>query len=66
MGNISGVISPKRVISAAITLLITLLITTHEPPSRDPLIGVRTLITYRLCIGNPKFPKPYLGFVFRL
>ena len=31
---ISGVISPLRWVTDIVTLLITLLITTHEPPSR--------------------------------
>ena len=34
MGSISGVISPRIWVIGIVTLLITVLITTHEPPSR--------------------------------
>ena len=38
---ISGVISPLIWLISIVTLLITLLITTHEPPSRDQAWGLR-------------------------
>ena len=36
---ISGVISPLTWVTSTVTLLITLLITTHEPPSKGCIRG---------------------------
>ena len=53
---ISGVISPLRWVISIVTLLITVLITTHEPPCRDaPSPAARCLIrTHILRLLGPK------------
>ena len=40
---ISGFISPLIWVISIVTLLLTLLIATHEPPSRVPDLGFRAL-----------------------
>ena len=52
---ISGVISPLIWVITIVTLLITPLITTHEPPSRNPFKGTLLSVGFRVGL-NPALP----------